>query len=361
MLIWMILIPTLFFLLASSIWMLIYGFDPNNGFSFGIEIESFSKIIYFLIIITFFIVYREEIERLAPIKIITKYGLIISVAVIISFVTGFGNHTYGLQYGFGSKSYFKAGNDLGLTILYSAVACSIYMMEHFDWRRLIILLTISAGAILVGTRVGLIGILFWLTLLMCYIVFIYRPKDKRMRRRFLRYRPLIFLGYFLCISGVIYYLLSTFDKYMLFKYSSVGLQSARSPLTDPAETYISTFEWYEGIFGKGMAPLYYFVSQSVRAWSEHRMVEADFHELLGGYGFIGFILVISPFFYFMFKALKRYFSHPDFTLFAILFVTSSFLAIAFIAGHSVRNPMVAPIYAYIVSLLYYGKKRLIDK
>ncbi|MDE5829794.1 MAG: O-antigen ligase family protein [Duncaniella sp.] len=361
LLVWMILCPISFFLLASSFWIIIHGFEPDNGFSPAIEIESFSKILYFMLVITFFILYREEIGLLDPLKIISNYGMIISSAVLISFLTGFGNSTYGADYGFGSKSYFKAGNDLGLTILYSAVVSSLYMISGFDWKRMVKLLIISSAVILIGSRVGLVGILLWLTILVCYIVFIYRPADRRIRRRFRHYRPIIFTCYILSVSGVIYYLLSAFDSYMLFKYTSVGLRTARSLLTDPAEVYISKFEWYEAVFGKGMAALYYFVAHSVRFRADYRMVEADFHELLGGYGIIGFILILSPFVYFMFKALTRYFSHPDFTLFAILFVTGSFLAVAFTAGHCLRNPMVAPIYAYIVSQLYYGKERPVDK
>lgn len=355
--IWMILIQILFFILASSFWLIIFDFEPNNGFSPGIEIESFSKILYFLLMPTFFIVYKEEIQQLNPLKIISDYGLIISGAIIFSFLTGFGNSTYGHDYGFGTKSYFKAGNDLSLTILYTSVTSSLYLLSRFGWPRVAILLTISLGGILIGSRVGLIGTSFWLTLLVCYIVFIYRPADHRLRRRFVILKPLILTCYIFCACGVIYYLLSIFDNYMLFKYTSIGLRTARTMLTDPAEVYINRFEWYEAAFGKGMASLYYYVAQSFGSWTDYRMVEADFHELLGGYGYIGFFLIISPFVYFMLAALKQYFSHPDFTLFAILFVTASFLAIAFLAGHCLRNTMVAPIYAYIVSLLFHGKKR----
>ena len=91
------------------------------------------------------------------------------------------------------------------------------------------------------------------------------------------------------------------------------------------------------------------------------MIEADFHELLGGYGLVGFLVLIFPFLYFMIKAIKRYFTHPDFTLFTVLFVTASFLAVAYSAGHCIRNTMVAPISGYMVSLMYYEKKHSLDK
>ena len=360
-LVWTTLLPLSFFILAFPLWLIICGIEPFNGYDLRMEIESFSKILYFFIIVAFFIVYAREIKQLNPSKMISNYGLAIALAVIISFFTGYGNHTYGANYGFGSKSYFKAGNDLSLTLLYAIVVSSLNLMSGFGWKRALITLAISAGAILVGSRVGLIGTALWLTVLVCYVVFIYRPADSRLQKRFALYRPVIILGYAICVYEVIKFLMSAFDSYMLLKYTSESMMNARSPLTDPTVEYISNLEWYEFVFGKGVSSIYYYVAQSLGTFTTHRMIEADIHELLGGYGLAGFIVIISPFVYFMIKAIKRYFTQPGFALFAVIFVTASFLVLAYAAGHCLRNTMVAPIYAYIVSLLYYEKKRLVDK
>lgn len=359
--IWVTLMPSLFFILAFPLWIIIFGIEPNSGCSLGVEIESLSKILYFFIIVTFFIIYAKEIEQSKPLKIISNYGLVIAVAVIISFVTGYGNHTYGVDYGFGSKSYFKAGNDLGLTILYASVVSSLYFFSHFGWKRVLITLTISLSAILVGSRVALLGIALWMTILMCYIVFIYRPTDSLMRKRLNLYKPVIISGYILCVVGAIRFLLSVFDSYMLAKYTADAMMSARSLLTAPAEEYISNLQWFEFAFGKGVSSIYHHVAQSLGTFSTYRMVEADLHELLGGYGLIGFLVIIFPFAYFLIQAIKRYFLQPDFTLFAVIFITASFLAFAYAAGHCFRNTMVAPIYGYMVSLMYYEKKSSLDK
>ena len=359
--IWMTLMPFLFFVLAFPLWIIIFGIEPDRGYSLGVEIESLSKILYFFIIVTFFIVYAKEIGQFKPLKVISNYGLVIAVAVIISFVTGYGNHTYGVDYGFGTKSYFKAGNDLGLTILYASVASSLYFFSHFGWKRVLITLTISLSAILVGSRVALLGIALWMTILMCYIVFIYRPTDSLMRKRLKLYKPVIISGYILCVVGAIRFLLSVFDSYMLAKYTADAMMSARSLLTAPAEEYISNLQWFEFAFGRGMSSIYHHVAQSLGTFSTYRMVEADLHELLGGYGLIGFLVIIFPFVYFLIQAIKRYFLQPDFTLFAVIFITASFLAFAYAAGHCFRNTMVAPIYGYMVSLMYYEKKSSLDK
>ena len=359
--VWMALVPFLFFILAFPLWIIISGIEPGGGYSLGVEIESLSKILYFFIIVTFFIIYAKEIGQFKPLKVISHYGFVIAVAVIISFVTGYGNYTYGVDHGFGTKSYFKAGNDLGLTILYTSVASSLYIFSHFGWKRVLIALTISLSAILVGSRVALIGIALWVTILLYYIVFIYRPSDSSMRKRLRFYKPVIISGYILCVVGAIKFLLSVFDNYMWAKYTADAMMSARSLLTAPAEEYISNLDWFEFAFGRGVSSIYYHVAQSLGTYSTYRMIEADFHELLGGYGLVGFLVLIFPFLYFMLKAIKRYFTHPDFTLFTVLFVTASFLAVAYSAGHCIRNTMVAPIYGYMVSLMYYEKKRSLDK
>ena len=359
--IWVTFIPIIFVILISPFWMITGGLEPEKGYNLGVEIESFSKILYFLIIVTFFIVYRREINTEQPIRIISIYGLLIAGAVIISFVTGYGNSTHNEEYGFGTKSYFKAGNDLGLTILYASVVSSLYMFSHLGLKRALITLTISLSAILIGTRVGLIGIAVWLTIMVCYTVFIYSPTDIRMRNRFLFYKPMIFFGFILCAIECIKFILSSFDKYMLVKYTMEAMMTARSLLTAPVDEYISNLEWYDFAFGRGMSTIYHYVAQSLGNYYDYRIIEADFHELLGGYGLFGFLVFVSPFAYFMIKAFKRYISRPNFTDLAILFVTASFLAVAYAAGHCFRNTMVAPIYGYMVSLMYNGEKHSIDQ
>ena len=137
--------------------------------------------------------------------------------------------------------------------------------------------------------------------------------------------------------------------------------TARSLLTAPVDEYISNLEWYDFAFGRGMSTIYHHVAQSLGNYYDYRIIEADFHELLGGYGLFGFLVFVSPFAYFMIKAFKRYISRPNFTDLAILFVTASFLAVAYAAGHCFRNTMVAPIYGYMVSLMYNGEKHSIDQ
>ena len=261
--IWVAFIPIIFVILISPFWMITGGLEPEKGYNLGVEIESFSKSLYFLIIVTFFIVYRREINTEQPLRIISIYGLLIAGAVIISFVTGYGNSTHNEEYGFGTKSYFKAGNDLGLTILYASVVSSLYMFSHLGLKRALITLTISLSAILIGTRVGLIGIAVWLTIMVCYTVFIFSPTDIRKRNRFLFYKPMIFFGFILCAIECIKFILSSFDKYMLVKYTMEAMMTARSLLTAPVDEYISNLEWYDFAFGRGMSTIYHYVAQSL--------------------------------------------------------------------------------------------------
>lgn len=352
-----------YFIFVIPIWILESASQGFNGFKLSIEIENIIKIIYFWIIIMFFVLYKHEISSYSPFLLIRNYGLLISGAIILSFITGYGNHN--TEYGFGFKSYFKAGNDLGITILYSGVASSIYLVKKFTYTNLIKICIILSGGMLVGSRVAMVGCLFWIIILIFYLSFIYTSNKAKSKNNIkCKNKILIFkviIGPLLIMSIVFFviYILSFFDQYMLQKFSVEGIQNARTSLTDISILYIKSFDFSKLCWGGGMSCLYYYVGIRFKgngAFEDmYRAVEADFHELIGGYGIMGFIIIISPFVYYAFTSLKLQIKKTSFINFSVLFITTSFLFIAFVGGHCIKNPMVAPVYGFGVSLLYNKK------
>ncbi|MBD5301772.1 MAG: hypothetical protein HDS16_02040 [Bacteroides sp.] len=348
-----IFFPILFLLIAFPCWLINIGINNIQGFQVGIEIESFSKIIYFFIVVCFFVNYRYELLKFNLAKIIGNYGFIISTALILSFISGYGNLSHGGDYGFGTKSYFKAGNDLGLTIIYSLVVYSLDLVRRFNLVHLLKVTVIACGGSLIGTRVGLVGSLSWIVILIIYLGFIYSPSSANNKRSLKKFKifgfPLLALGIIRFISFII----SSFDKYMLIRFSLEGIKNARYLLSTYALEYFSSLEGLLILSGSGMSLLYQYVGYKMCFPGQYRMVEADLHELLGGYGVVGLLILFSPFIYFLVRAIKRISKSNSFENFSLLFITSSFIFIAFTAGHCIRNTMVAPIYAYAVSLLFF--------
>ena len=106
--------------LFCSIWSILYGA------SFFEEFSVLTRIAYTPLMIYFFYNTREYYDKERLYKYISNYGLIISVLIIFSFVFGIGNSSYDSDYtSFGTKAFFRAGNDLGLTIVFSLkIACT---------------------------------------------------------------------------------------------------------------------------------------------------------------------------------------------------------------------------------------------
>lgn len=150
------------------------------------------------------------------------------------------------------------------------------------------------------------------------------------------------------------------DDFMIAKYSLEGIQNARTGLTDYSIIYINTLDYFKLLFGSGLSCLYFFVGKRFIGDNSYdivyRAVEADFHELIGGYGIIGFIIIVSPFLYFTLKSMNIQIEKPSFLNFGIVFITLSFLFIAFAGGHCFRNTMAAPIYGFVVSLFYHNRQ-----
>ena len=341
-----------YFLLVIPLWLIGVGIYDFEGFNIGIEVENLIKSVYFWIIITFFTLYRKEISYYDLIRIISNYGLLISIAILFSFITGYGNSSFSDDYGFGTKSFFKAGNDLSITLLYSAVVSSIGLVREFSNKSILKTLLILIACVLIGTRVGIAGAGLWCIIIIIYLSCFYHPKQKNKRVKLFIFKLIVIpIFIFIAIEAIVFFI-SLLDSYMLAKFTLEGIQNARSSLTEDASSYLNSFTVIDYIFGRGLSCLYFFVGESQIGEGGYRVIEADFHEIFAGYGFCGCILVILPYLLFLKKSITRYMKDMDYINFCILFITSSFLVIALVAGHCLRNTMVAPIYGYIISQLY---------
>lgn len=342
----------LYFLLIIPLWFIGVGIYNFEGFSIGIEIENLIKSLYFWIIITFFVLYRNEIANYHPIRIISNYGMLIAIAIVLSFMTGYGNSSFSDDYGFGTKSFFKAGNDLSITLLYSAVVCSMGLIRDFSNNNIFKTFLILIACVLIGTRVGMAGAGLWSVVIIIYLSYFYHVQQTNKRIKLLIFRLIVIPLFIVVAIGAIIYLISILDSYMLAKFTLEGIQNARTSLIEDAVSYLDSFTVYDYLIGRGLSCLYYFVGESQIGEGGYRVIEADFHEIFAGYGVVGFVLVITPYIIFCKRSIKEYLKNVNYTHFCILFITSSFLAIALVAGHSLRNTMVAPIYGYIISQIY---------
>ena len=335
--------------LLLSILALLYWIQ-SPSFIFSIELENFIKILYFILLPIYFINVQGNVSKNRLFVIISNYGFLISVCLIVSLLTGLGIPCYGEDYGWGTKSYFYAGNDLGLTLLFSLIFTQLLFFRQLTWWSLIRLSCMLFSCFILGSRVGMVGSVFLCLVTVFYYILFHKCHsfNGKLIKSIIVFLilPLIIFG--LTVSLVELY--NSFDSFTLRRLTLEGILSARDVLIEAAKVHIDKFDGGAMFFGEGMSSLY---SQAARYLStdvDFRAIEADLYEIVGGYGYGLGLLILSFPVCFAIKAMIRYLHEKSLMNYAFCFVFGAFVIVGFSAGHAVKNVMVAPIYAITISL-----------
>lgn len=354
--VWMVYLISLLTLFAISFeyWII------KNPIKLSEEIDNFIRIVYFFLMILFFKINSHRIDSVTILNLITNYGFMIGCCIIFSFITGFGHYTYGESYGFGTKSFFKAGNDLGMTLLYSSVFASMNLFRKMSFVNLSKFISIVLACSLIGSRAGMIGSMIVLGFSFLYYVFCYNPISKKMKR--IKYFSIITIIPLLCYS--LYFIASkmyaSFDDYALERLSLDSILSARDVLIDSAKGYINGLEGFSNIVGEGAYMLFQNMAYRMNLGIERggKGVEADYYELIGSYGYLLGGLILVPFLYYALRSLIVFYNSKSIQSFWAVFIFCSFLYLGFSAGHAIKNTMVPPIYACSIVVLLQRKDKL---
>ena len=335
-------IKALFFII-SFIPFLLYWSECHHSDIIS-EIEIFSNIIYSFLFILFF--YRN-IDRF-NLKNLFNYiiwsGIIIAIIIFVSYIFNIGNNSYGDDYGFGTKGFFKAGNDLSLTLVFTLVVSILYyLMYSRKFLNVMTSIFIGLGAILIGTRVGM-----FLTTSIIFSFLIYL---------FFLNRTGIFIKLMICsilffTSIFLVKLYNNLDSYALNRLTLESMENARTALTQVAISHINNFNGFDILIGQGADPLFGKLGRSLfLPQGFNRMVEADIYEIIGSYGFVFGGIILFFFYYICWKGFKTWIMNRNITNFCLFFLTFIFIVVGAMAGHAIKNVMVAPIYGVVVALI----------
>lgn len=337
-------------LICFSFWIIssAYGFQY---FSLAIEINDMLRILYLWICILFFLSYKDSFNSLLILNAISNYGFIIASCIIISFITGFGHYSYGEDYGFGTKSWFIAGNDLGTTLIMCILTSSILIIRNLSIFNLIRFGFTIVGSVLIGSRVGIIGSMLILVYWSLYYLIVYRP-DSRNRKPYIIsiifFIPILIYA----ISIFVEFIYSSLDAYALARLSLEGIGSARESLSDYASEYIKTFSGLSIFIGRGVSALYFHIAHMGGFYTDYKAAEVDIFDTIGSFGFLFGLYTIAPFFWWVIKSFKVYVRSRSYITSSIFLLCILFIGIGILSGHCIKNTMVAPIYAFYISLLY---------
>lgn len=349
-----------YFMLMLLTFVLSFGYwQHKNVINITMELNELIRIVYLILMIIFFKVNMRRLASFDVVRWITNYGFLIALAIILSFLTGWGQNSYGEDYGFGTKSFFKAGNDLGMTLLYASVFASVNLFHWISFVNFFKFIIIVLSMSLVGSRIGIIGAILVFSLTCICYAFFYKPsttKEKNKKKILVAiFIPMLSYGVYLLGS----YIYSLFDNYAMNKLTMDSIKSARSFLTDIASEYIDGLRGLSFFLGEGSSTLFQEAAHSLNLGLayEAKTIEADFHELIGSYGFLGGILILCPFVYYALRSIFLFLRSYSIHNFWALFIFSSFIVLSFLAGHAIKNAMVAPIYAFSTVYFFPNRKK----
>lgn len=315
------------------------------------EINYFVRILYFYVILLYFYYYRNEWDESKLVKMVVNYGCYVSIIIIFCFFSGLGYESYGENFGFGTKGFFIAGNDLGLTLLFT-LGLGIY--SFLINRRLssgMKLISIIIACFFIGSRAGWFGsfLLIFFSMLYCILKKDYTIKLSLDKRIFILLLFVLLGGY---LMGQVLDFIYSLDSYVLDKISLEGIINARTSLIVSAQKIISDFGIISSFIGNGVYNLFRFNAELLGTNGDYRMIEADYYEIIGAFGYVLGGLILILYIVFFLKSFVTFMRCPIFKNYICCMLLMLFLGISYNAGHAITNTMLAPIYAVVVVLVY---------
>lgn len=322
----------------ASIWILGITFYWNLAFRSNLIEEILNFVYYFYFILYFNFFKKAKYSPEIILKYITNYGFLISIIIILCFLLGIGNKSYGEDYGFGTKGFFIAGNDLGLTLIFALAGAFLYRILYVQNIYYSILpYVIVIGCFLVGSRVCMILSVLELVCFSLYILLFLPVANNKLFK--------ILQVIFICtIALILFNLFKTFDAYTLERLSFDSMGSARDGFVSAAKDHIESFNFLSCIIGNGSENLFDKIGRQLML-GESKSVEADFYETIGSYGYVLGIIIYSIFIIPFIKSIYIFFKKKNIITLTVLLLNLLFIVIGFLAGHAMRNSMVAPLYA----------------
>ncbi|AYO17488.1 hypothetical protein D0812_24295 [Vibrio owensii] len=338
-----VLISIAIFLFSIVFW------DISNLGEFSREIKIYSKWIYTLALISFYM--RMAMENpYYCFKLFSLSAFFISSMIIMSYFTELGISTYG-EYSFGVKSYFDAINDTGLALLLLLQLQFYKLFRENNILDVFVLLLVSSALVMLGSRAGIIGLIgIYLSNLLYFVVF----------SEYSKMIKLIFgCTFLLCLVQFVseYFEYISDYQYMIEKFLDMSNLSPRYLLITSAKIEIGSFSLASHLIGNGSVDFSRAVDLNYLSKDNSlygKFVEQDFFDMYGSYGLLQTLLMYSvPVIVmircaYLFIKFRYKYIHFNFLVLIFLYLLNSILA-----GHALSSTIVAPIVSFIYSLIIY--------
>ncbi|AYC28915.1 O-antigen ligase family protein [Paenisporosarcina cavernae] len=356
--------------------------DPYYLFD---ELKFFNKVVYFHVVFLGFLLVYEELTRLKVDveKKTTSYlfysGVIIGLVFILAQITGTSLANYA-SYKKGFSGWFFAGNEIGAIMAMVLPIVALYAIERtanakkpWFWIPFVML---SMGMLALGTKVGYGGILVVLLSVAIGSLIIWfwkKEATKKVKSNFVVSVSLIVL---LAVATPFTPVFSNMYAHLDLLNIDFGGEDAPGEVEPEDEEPVITEEEFQNlvfssrekyvkefaqdfnqapttqkIFGMGFAGNY----DEKELGKDLKMIEMDFYDLFYSFGWLGFIYLMTPFFYYavriivkFVKNLKEYFTY-EYMLYGVALLLG--LGIAYTAGHVFTAPAVSIYLAMLLAFM----------
>lgn len=319
------------------------------------ELNYFTKFSFPYWVLAFLFGIKKYINNDDFLKLLTYYGVIAAFSIIILFYLGLGVSSYGeidSTYGFGTKGFFTAGNDIGLVLLLTnCLLCYLYLSTQ-ETKYLLKIIVVTVATIMLGTMAGIGGsIIIWI-ILIYFILFSSRIFLTKRQKIFMSFCMLILLSY------IIYNVIIIFseDSYMLERLYVLLAGDSRTRLKEAAEQVFENFNMIQWGVGRGYTGFGRSVALN-RNIEGFRLTEMDMHDLIGYYGVIigGVVLLFS--FYVLYVTSYRYIKYRLPINFWGIIVMCLFIGHGYLAGHAYTSTQSSLLFVGIAFIILSAKSK----
>jgi len=338
---------------------LVYWILCEPYFNFFEELNYFIKFSFPYWVFAFLLAMKNCIFIDDFFKLLTYYGVIAASSIIILFYLGVGVSSYGetsAAYGFGTKGFFTAGNDIGLILLLTnCLLCYLYLSTR-RFKYLLEIIVVTVGTIMLGTMAGVCGsIVIWMALIY-NILFLSKKFFSPIQKFLFSFCMLILL------SILVYNVMSIFseDHYMQQRFDVLLSGDSRAGLKVAAEQVFENFNLIQWGVGRGFSGFGRSVALNLNL-PGIRLTEMDMHDVLGFYGIIvgGAVLLFS--FYMLYVIFCRYMKCKSLMNFWGIIIMCLFIGHGYFAGHAYSSPQSSLLFVGVAFIIFSTKELTICK
>lgn len=323
-----------------------------SGYSLTIMslIGDFTRLIYPYVILLYLNVNRRHIDVYIIMKYII-YGCVIAAAsIILASLLNIGIASYGDTYGYGTKGFFKAGNDVSLFIILGNFIVSYLITTRKQYIYIIYSVVLSIASMLIGTTAGIVGVGVNYLFLILQPLFV---RHQYVREYKIFCWVIIFIGLPLLMNWTIQ-IINT-DEYTLQKFDVERLMTggARNTLEAAFFNVADTFTGGDYLWGVGYLELTERLGAELRRGS-FSVVELNQYEMIGYYGLIlGGILLFIPIGY-IFRYIDDFLKKHCLLDYWMIIALCVFVGHGLTAGHAYNNFQAMIV---VISIMYFYRNR----